>query len=188
MIKFKLEHHGSVDIDTPRLLLRKITSKDQQDIYRNINHDKAVLKFFGAAYYDTYEESSIARLIELSAKPDCYCWGIERKDNNECIGVLLEQENNEQALNIELGYAIGSDHWNKGYVTEALNAVIPFLFDKIGFHKIIAGYITENTASKRVLQKCHMKFEGIRKDDFYFNDRFYDIAYHYILNPKHENR
>ena len=188
MKKFKLEHRGSVDINTPRLLLRKITIDDHHDIYRNINHDKDVLKYFGAAYYDTYEESSIERLIELSAKQDCYCWGIEKKDNKECIGIILEQESNEQALNIELGYAIGSIHWNNGYITEALNAVIDFLFEKIGYHKITAGYITENTASKRVLQKCHMKFEGIRRSDFYFNDRFYDIAYHYILNPKHQNR
>jgi len=188
MIKTKLEHLGSIDIDTPRLLLRKITAKDHRDIYHNINHDKNVLKYFGATYYDNYEESSIERLIELSAKQDCYCWGIEKKDDNECIGIILQQDNNHQSLNIEIGYAIGFDYWNKGYVTEALKAVILFLFDKIGYHKITAGYISENTASKRVLQKCHMKFEGIRKSDFYFNDRFYDISYHYILNPHHQNR
>ena len=57
---------------------------------------------------------------------------------------------------IEIGYFINPIYWNKGYATEALKAMIDYLFN-IGFKRIIASYFEENIASSRVMAKSGMK-------------------------------
>lgn len=57
---------------------------------------------------------------------------------------------------IEIGYVIHPDYQGQGYATEAVYAVIHAL-KTMGFHTIRAGFFAENTASRRVMEKCGMK-------------------------------
>ncbi|MDD2591419.1 MAG: GNAT family N-acetyltransferase [Erysipelotrichaceae bacterium] len=184
----KLNHHGSKRIETKRLILRPLSNKDAYDIFININNDKQVLDYFKAPYYENFNASSIDSLVRLSNDPTSYCWGIELKEIKECIGIFLQQARNDYIGSIEIGYAIGSRYWNQGYVSEAVIAVIKYLFNDINYHKITAGHVIENLASKRVLEKCGLVYEGIRKDDFFHNDRYYDIIHYYIINPNHKQK
>ena len=58
--------------------------------------------------------------------------------------------------NVEIGYVISPKYRNRGFCTEALGAVTEELF-RMGFHTVKAGYFEENTASRRVMEKCGMK-------------------------------
>ncbi len=186
MQKPTLNHHGSKRLETERLIIRPLTNKDAYDVFININNDKQVLDYFGAPYYENFNSSSIDSLVRLSNDPVAYCWGIEIKEINECVGIFLQQSRNDYIGSIEIGYAIGSRYWNQGYITEAVKAVTDYLFKSVNYHKITAGYVLENLASKRVLEKCGMSYEGIRKDDFFHRDRYYDIGYYYLINPDHQ--
>ena len=57
----------------------------------------------------------------------------------------------------ELGYALNSDYWQRGYMTEALQALCKTLGDK----EVLAYVYPNNEASLRLLQKCN--FESARK-------------------------
>ena len=81
----------------------------------------------------------------------------------------------------EIGYAIGKKHWNKGYVTEAFKKMIDFLFS-LGVHKVVASHLVGNDASKRVMEKCGLKYEGRKIDEIYYHDQYYDVDYYYIIN------
>lgn len=181
-----LNHHGSKRLETTRLILRPINSKDAYDIFININNDQEVLAYFGAPYHENFNASSIDSLVYLSNDPQAYCWGIELKETHECIGIMLQQNRNDYTGSIEVGYAIGSRFWNKGYVSEALSEVINYLFKVVNYHKISAGCIMDNVASKRVLEKCGFTYEGLRKDDFFHQSRYHDIGFYYIINQKHQ--
>ena len=61
--------------------------------------------------------------------------------------------------------------------------MIDFLF-LIGVHKVTAAYLEGNEASKRVMEKCGLVYEGRKKDDVYYHDRFFDTENYYIINPK----
>ena len=56
---------------------------------------------------------------------------------------------------IEVGYALHPDYHGRGFATEALGAVIPYLFAE-GFDQILAGAFETNTASTRVMEKSGM--------------------------------
>lgn len=62
----------------------------------------------------------------------------------------------------EMGYCLSQDFWDAGIMTEALRAVVCFIFDMTDYVWIQARHETENEASGRVLEKCCFKPIGIR--------------------------
>jgi len=88
----------------------------------------------------------------------------------------------EKNCHCEVGYCIGFDFWNKGIVSEALRAVMDFLFNEVGMHKITAKHDTENPASGKVMSKCGMTCEGkLREHHLRSNGKFADIVTYGIL-------
>ncbi|HEX8877478.1 MAG TPA: GNAT family N-acetyltransferase [Phycisphaerales bacterium] len=63
----------------------------------------------------------------------------------------------------ELGYWVGAPHWGNGYASEAAAAVVAFARDVLGAKRLEAGVFVGNEASRRVLQKCGMREECIRR-------------------------
>ena len=173
----------SVVIETKRLRLRYMEEKDSHDIFVNINHDKEVLTYFLDRYREKEEEMTLHKVIAYCKGAERYLFAIERKDTREVIGMILQCSSPDLYFkSSEVGYAIGRKHWNKGYVTEAFKAMIDFLFS-IGVHKVTASYLEGNLASKRVMEKCGLTYEGKKKDDVYYHDRYFDTENYYIINP-----
>lgn len=75
------------------------------------------------------------------------------------IGLRIAPEH-ERA---ELGYWIAVPHWNRGYCTEAAEAVLRFGFEELGLHRIHASHFSTNPASGRVMVKLGMRHEGCRR-------------------------
>jgi RimJ/RimL family protein N-acetyltransferase len=86
----------------------------------------------------------------------------------------------------EVGYVLNSLYWNKGFMTEALEAVIEFSFDHLGLNKIQAGAMTNNPGSYKVMKKAGMKKIGTFTDHAIKNNEFVDIVYYEIHNKNFE--
>jgi ribosomal-protein-alanine N-acetyltransferase len=76
------------------------------------------------------------------------------------IGLIALKLSSSKFNSAEVWYKINVEHWNKGYATEAIKAVIRFGFTKLKLHRINAGCAVENQASIRVLEKAGMTQEG----------------------------
>ena len=173
-------------IETERLILRPLEESDALAIYRNINHDQEVLNYYLAPYIENEEAASVADTVRICRNQKMYCFAIVLKEDNTVIGMLNQCSSpNRYMRTLELGYAIGTAYWNHGYVTEALGAAIDFMFSR-GIHKVTCCHITENTASGRVMQKCGMVYEGIRREELFYHDQYWDTANYYALNPADE--
>ena len=61
----------------------------------------------------------------------------------------------------EIGYWLGVAHWDHGYATEAVRAVIDYGFDELGHAALHAGARVTNPASRRVLEKCGFQWTGV---------------------------
>lgn len=172
-------------IETEHLILRDLEIQDSQAIFENINNDRDVLRYYLAPYHEKANEEYIQSTIDFHRKTQRYCWAIVLKESAAVIGMINQCNSlNIFMQNVELGYAIGRKYWNKGYVTEAVLAVKDFLFER-GIHKLYCGCVLENIASRRVMEKAGMILEGIRRDEFYYHDQYWDVAYLYCLNPYH---
>lgn len=88
-------------------------------------------------------------------------WAITLAETGALLGsITLTWINRSLA---ELGYWIGEPHWNKGYCSEAVRALIAFAFERLEISKVIAEHLSINPASGRVMQKAGMRRVGIRR-------------------------
>ena len=97
------------------------------------------------------------RLVALSRAENHFVRGIYLE--NTLIGFLNDAD--MRGNTIELGYVITPKHWGKGYMTEALSAVLKYLLQN-GYDEVRTGAFAENLASVRVMEKCglHLDHEG----------------------------
>ena len=70
-------------------------------------------------------------------------------------GIMLQEDTPE------LGYWLGVPYWNQGYATEALHAVIDYVFTDLAHEALQAGSRVTNPASRRVLEKCGFQWTGV---------------------------
>ncbi|HZX75130.1 MAG TPA: GNAT family N-acetyltransferase [Cyclobacteriaceae bacterium] len=73
-----------------------------------------------------------------------------------------------------LGYKISQSESNKGYTTEALEAGINFMFEKLRLHRIEANIIPRNAPSIRVIEKLGFVKEGFSKEYLKINGKWED--------------
>jgi ribosomal-protein-alanine N-acetyltransferase len=74
-----------------------------------------------------------------------------------------------------IGYDLQVDFWNRGFITEALEAVIEYGFYELNINRIEAEVMPGNVASEKVLSKIGFKNEGLLRQWMYWNDKHYDI-------------
>jgi len=157
-----MNHKGTIVIESERLILRPFTEADIEAVYRNWGGDPAVSKYLHWPRHRDVEDSRevISMWIDGYKKPDFYQWAIVPKDLGENIGTISIVSMNEKIDMLHFGYCIGSKWWRKGYTSEALSAILPFLFDEIGANRVESQHDPENINSGRVMLKCGLKFEG----------------------------
>jgi ribosomal-protein-alanine N-acetyltransferase len=110
-----LNHVGSVEIVTERLILRRLKESDKEDIYTNLAHDKLVSKTFKLPYYENIDNMNAFMTTYLSRSADIntYFWVIELKKKSEAIGIFVTPSRSDSDFTIEVGWALGSNYWGR---------------------------------------------------------------------------
>ena len=139
-------------LTTKNLILKPIEYSDKKEVF-SVFENALVGKTYMTPVFADEEarEKFLLRLIENTQKIERFCYGIYF--NKTFIGLLndVDIKNDE----VEVGYCLHPDYWNKGYATEALEIAIKELF-RIGYKTVMAAHFIENPASGRVMQKCGM--------------------------------
>lgn len=152
-------------LETERLVLRQIDNKDVDELHEILGDDE-VAKF--DYFYPVKSKSEVMKFIERYKeeleKSEEVTWGIALKDSNKLIGTCCFGNFDDGARRTEIGYDIAQDHWNKGYATEALEAIISFGFNIINLNRIEATITPGNDASVKVLKKLNFVQEGIVRE------------------------
>ncbi len=179
-----MNHQGTVMLETSRLILRRYISEDAAAMYKNWASDDEVTKYLMWKTHASVEESKgiINDWIVLYDDKKTYHWAITVKENgNEPIGDIAVVQMNEGAASMHIGYCIGRAWWNKGITSEALQAVMDFLFDEVGANRIDSRHDPNNPNSGRVMRKCGMKYEGTLRSSDHNNQGICDACYYALL-------
>lgn len=83
-----------------------------------------------------------------------------------------------------LGYKMDEDEINKGYMTEAINALVKIAFSELKLHRIEANIMPRNERSIRVVEKCGFINEGLAKQYLKINGIWEDHYHMVILNEE----
>lgn len=152
---------GTQTLETERLILKRIKKSDAEEAFRNWTNDPKTARY---VLWDVHKDVEVTKELfkiweEEYKEPYTYKWVVYVKELGEIIGTIDVVRKNINTRICEIGYCYGSKYWNKGYGTEALKAVLEFLFNEVGFELIEIHHQEENIASGRVMQKAGLKYE-----------------------------
>ena len=160
-------------METERLQIDRLRESDREDYFHNISHDKKVLETFICRYADTLEDFDFSGYLTNES-----LFAIRLKETGHLIGIILYFDENDGSC--EIGYGIGSDHWNQGYATEAAARFIEYLFREKGFQTVTASFFTGNEASRHVMEKCGMHYSRFSEKELSYLGVERDLIYYAI--------
>ncbi len=170
------------ELETDRLILRRITMEDAEDFLR-LRSDAEAMK-----YIDKPLIESMAEIRELIKKIDdgiwqneTIGWGITLKDKSGLIGTISYHVIYREHYRAEIGYMLAPAHWNKGLITEAIAKVLDYGFNQMNLHSIEAKVNPSNNVSMKVLEKFGFVKEAYFKESYFFNAKFLDTAVYSLL-------
>lgn len=118
-----LNHIGTNDITTFRLLLRKFKIEDSKEVFENWANNPENVKYLSWKAHETIDETKeiVAKWVNEYNNKKVYRWCITLKDIGEVIGGIDVVDLIEKIDCCEMGYVLSKKFWNKGIMTEALN-------------------------------------------------------------------
>jgi ribosomal-protein-alanine N-acetyltransferase len=153
-------------IETERMILRPLTLADAETAYNGWVGDTEVAEWVSWLPLHSLEETQ-KWLREIEWKQDAndgiagndnYIWGFVLKESGELFGsggLIWEDDWNLY----QVGYNIMKKHWNRGFTTEAMAAILRFTADKLKIKRVLGGHAKCNPASGRVLEKLGFVYQ-----------------------------
>jgi ribosomal-protein-alanine N-acetyltransferase len=111
-------------------------------------------------------------------------WAISKKGEPEFLGTISFHKTDRQHHRAEIGYQLHFDYWRKGFMTEAINAVIKYGFTEMKLHSIEAKVNINNIASIKFLEKSGFVKEGHFTEDYFYNGEYLDTGVYSLVNRK----
>ena len=183
-----LTHKGTQIIKTPRLTLRRFSVEDCAAMYTNWASDEEVTKYLTWAPHENEEETR--RILSMWSaeyeKDDYYQWAIVLDEIAQPIGSIAAVDINDKVGKAHIGYCIGKRWWHQGITSEALAAVISFLFNEVGVQRIEARHDPRNPHSGGVMRKCGMQYEGTMRCADRNRQGICDAAWYGILKEEYD--
>ncbi len=182
-------------IVTKRLLLRLAIQDDVADILKYYTDNKAYLTpfypawsepFFTAKYWHSEVEVAMSEFI----KGQSLRLLIFSQNESTIIGIInFRNFIKGVAQFCTVGYSLAEKEQGKGYMTEALEASIDYVFEELKMHRIMANYMPHNQSSGNLLKRLGFVVEGYARDYLLINNQWQDhiltsLINHKLTNPK----
>lgn len=182
-----MKHAGTKTMETARLILRRLQLTDAEMMFQNWTSDDKVTCFLRWDAHKTIDETKamIQQWMNSYQDDSTYYWGMYQKDG-EMIGSIGITITSEYDLKGGLGYKIGSRWWNQGYSSEAARAVIDYMFRNTDIERIDAFSAVNNPASRKVMEKVGMRYEGLLRHYYKTRDGFHDCTLYGIIREEWE--
>lgn len=82
----------------------------------------------------------------------------------------------------QLGYALAEKHQHKGIMFDALSMTNQYVFEDLGLHRIMAGYLPHNERSGKLLERLGFEKEGLARKYLKINGRWEDHLLTSLIN------
>ena len=161
-----LNHLGTTRLETDRLILKEDEKEDLNILWDNLFSDKDAVKRCKWKNFES-KDDFLNRVQSLNLPKDVYAWTIWEKESSLPIGGISVHSQEDDKLFCKIGYSIHPNYWNKGYASEALKVVLDFMINEVGYRKVVTECLVDNAASKRVMEKANMNYEG----EYIINDK-----------------
>jgi ribosomal-protein-alanine N-acetyltransferase len=169
-------------ITTPRIVLRWISAEDIDGLY-DVFSDPQVMRYWSSGPLAS-REAAAALQREIAAGNESNTmikWGLALRDSNSVIGTTTLFNLNLDNGRAEIGYAMSRAHWGKGYMNEALNALVSHAFETMQLRRLEADVDPRNAASIRTLERLGFQREGYLRERWHVEGEIQDALFYGLL-------
>ena len=143
---------------TDRLILRTISARDAEGLTALADNYKVAVMLARLPYpYKLADARDFIAWVNQKREGEG-TFGLYLKPEETFIGVCSYEWHGEDAP--EFGYWLGEPHWGRGYMSEAVQAVLAHAFTVHRHQKLLSGCRLQNIASRRVLEKAGFEHVG----------------------------
>ncbi len=169
-------------LETERLVLRKMEMRDAPDMYEYSRDPQVAKHVLWEAHTSVSDTKAYIRYMlrkYRAGEPSSWC--IVEKSTDKVVGTIGYMWYQKDNSSAEVGYSLARRCWNRGYMTEALRAVLDYTFRELGFNRVEAQHEIDNGASGAVMRKCGMQKEGTLRSRLYNKGKYVDVDLYAIL-------
>jgi len=156
------------ELETDRLLLKNISHEDRNFILSQFSNEQVNRYLFDAE--PITDNNGADEIIDfyLQAEPrNQHRWVLNKKNDGEKLGTCGFHCWDKTSGSCDVGYDLFPDFWGKGYMLEAMEAIIAFARSDMNVSFINARIYVENDRSIKLSEKLGFVFSGQTKDEFF---------------------
>lgn len=172
---------------TDRLIIREYKRGDIDDFLYVVRQPEVRATTYGIP--EDYPRSRAKKwfrfLRDNMRKLESFEFGMFLRDTQEYIGNVGLINISRSHNHADITYYIDTAHRGQGLTTEAALKMLEFGFSALGFEKISGVCMSSNPASRRVMEKIGMKYEGTSRSELLKNGVYYDIDRLSILKSEY---
>ncbi len=172
-------------LHTDRLLLRGMKVSDAEDMFAYAHRSDVTEYLTWYPHRDIQETRDY--LTEIGRRyrtGDFYDWAIVSREDGRMIGTCGFTSFDFASDAGEIGYVLNPAYQGQGLAGEAVRAVLDFGFSELFLHRVEARFIEGNIASRRLMERMGMQFEGYAREAMRIKDRYRTVGTCAIL--RHE--
>lgn len=174
-------------IETPRLLLRAMKVTDAADMFDYARREDVTRYLTWTPHPDVgYTREYLTYVGQRYRTGDFFDWSILHTESGRMIGTCGFTRFDFSSDSAEIGYVLHPDYRGRGLATEAVNAVISFGFERLKLHRIEAKYIRGNEASRRLMERVGMEFEGYARESMKIKGVYQTVGTCAMLAEDHQ--
>jgi len=173
-------------LNTGRLILRELTAKDLDEFVPVVRNPAVwAWQWTNDLAAPASEWRGWLRGQEKGFREGWHIsWAICERESGKLIGNIRLSFSFRERASGELNYFLDEAYWGRGYMTEAVRAVMAYGFGQGGMRRISAYCVRENAASCRVMEKCGMRREGVFLQAYHRDGAYYDEIYYAMLKSE----
>jgi RimJ/RimL family protein N-acetyltransferase len=170
-------------IDAPRVRLRQLAEADVDGLF-TIFSDEDMMRYWSSKPMKDRSEAEalLARIDRQFAEKSGFQWGVERKEDNRLLGTCTIFHIHPRNRCGEIGYALKSEHWKKGYMGEALKGLLDYAFGPMDMRRLEADVDPRNSSSLRILDRLGFRREGLLRERWDVDGDIQDSIFFGLLN------
>lgn len=157
-----------VEIKTKRLIIREYSPSDSKEIALKINNLNVSRYLAGVPFpyklkdAEWFISNCNKKKVEEPRKD--YELAVALRNTNELIGGIGLSHIDYNVGSAELGYWLTEDYWRKGIMSEGLDSLINFAFNKLKLNRLVIPAYVPNVGSNRLAEKLGFKLEGVHRE------------------------
>lgn len=176
-------------LQTKRLYLRPMRVSDAGDMYCYAKRQDVTEYLLWSPHPSENYTADYLRYIQgRYALGEFYDWAVVERTTERMIGSCGFTRFDFPHNVGEIGYVLNPEYHGMGYGTEAAERVLQFGFDILHLHRIEAKFMQGNHASRHVMEKLGMTFEGYRRDGMLVKNVYRTIGTCAILENEYRDR